>query len=329
MKENEIRPAGIYDEFLRLAEQDALAYFHNAQLIDRNCPACDTKGLQEFKKNGFYYDLCPICNTLYVNPIPVASAFSQYYTESASSKYWATTFYSATAEVRREKLWKPKALNIVRLLVKYSKFDNPPPAIIDIGGGYGIFAEEIHKLTAKCPPIVIEPSPHLAKICRDRGIEVVDKFLEDILPIDLPSHEKVFVSFELFEHLHSPELFLNHVHDLMKSGDLFIFTTLSGTGLDIQVLYQDSKSIMPPHHINFFNPSSIRTILDRVGLDVLEISTPGLLDIDILKNNHSKIKDRFWKTFVAMASDSDKNQWQTLIASSGWSSHMMVVCQKR
>lgn len=157
---------------------------------------------------------------------------------------------------------------------------------------------------------------------------MIQKFLEQVEPGDLPVGPKAFVSFELFEHLHDPAAFLQQLKQLMASGDLFIFTTLSGSGVDIQALWEDSKSVTPPHHMNFFNPGAVATLLARMGLETLEVTTPGKLDIDILVNNQAFIKDRFWKTFVASASDSQKAQWQQMIAESGWSSHMMVVCRK-
>jgi hypothetical protein len=199
--------------------------------------------------------------------------------------------------------------------------------VIDIGGGYGLFAEEMLKLSDQ-PIAVIEPGPYLAKACREKSLIVVEKFLEVVDTLDLSDGPKAYTSFELFEHLHSPEMFLKHLYSLMASGDLFVFTTLSGTGLDIQVLWENSKSVSPPHHLNFLNPNSIRILLDRIGLEILEVTTPGKLDIDILFNNQEMIKDRFWSTFTASASESAKETWQGLIADSGWSSHMMVICRK-
>ena len=83
-------------------------------------------------------------------------------------------------------------------------------------------------------------------------LAVIEKFLEQVSLVDLPDGPKAFVSFELFEHLHSPTAFLEHLEGLMTGGDLFFFTTLSGVGVDIQALWADSKSISPPHHLNFF-----------------------------------------------------------------------------
>ena len=324
MKEEEIRPNDIFNEYLRLCALDTKKYFKDAPKEVIACPACNKKGRHAFRKNDFDYELCEDCSTLYVSPRPVSSAFEKYYMEAPSVKYWSTTFYKETAKARREKIWKPKAQMIFDEIRRFGTEDS---AIIDIGGGYGIFAEEMQLLIDQ-PVTVIEPGPHLARVCRDKNIKVIEKFLEKVRREDLPSGSKAFVSFELFEHLYDPGDFLRRLKELMNSGDLFIFTTLSGTGVDIQSLWKDSRSVSPPHHLNFLNPFSVRFLLDRIGLEPLEITTPGKLDIDIMSNDYNQIKDRFWRTFISNASTSEKECWQSFIAERGWSSHMMVCCRK-
>ncbi|SVC30908.1 uncharacterized protein METZ01_LOCUS283762, partial [marine metagenome] len=139
---------------------------------------------------------------------------------------------------------------------------------------------------------------------------------------------RAFVSFELFEHLHDPPAFLKHLHKLMQPGDLFLFTTLSGTGVDIQVLWENSKSISPPHHLNFLNPVSVKILLERLNFSEVTVTTPGRLDVDILCNNRKLIRDRFWQTFAAKVTELEKAQWQELVSATGFSSHMMVCCRK-
>ncbi|MGH8249551.1 MAG: class I SAM-dependent methyltransferase [Steroidobacteraceae bacterium] len=323
LKEEEIRPQALFAEYMRLAQRDAETYFPQAGRVAIRCPACGGDGGHAFEKNGFGYDECPRCESLYVSPRPAAERFVRYYTDSPSSKFWATTFYRETAGARRERLWKPKA-QLVRSLLRAQGFECP--TVYDIGGGYGIFAEEMRLLGL--PTIVIEPAPHLAAICRENGLSTIEKFLENLDRGDLESSPKAMVSFELFEHLHDPRAFLEKVHALLAPGEIFIFTTLSGTGVDIRALWKDSKSVTPPYHLNFLNPASVRMLVDSVGLQTIEVTTPGKLDIDILENNAASIKDRFWRTFIHMASDRDKAECQAFIARSGWSSHMMVACRK-
>jgi len=297
MKESDIRPAALFDEYLRLCEKDARSYFAAVPRTPVSCPVCDTPGTPAFTKSGFSYDVCARCDSLYVSPRPAADAFEAYYTTAPSSKYWATTFYRETAAARRELLWRPKA---------------------------ELVADKVATLCSRDCAIV----PHLAEICRSKALRVVEKFLEHVEPADLPKRPSAFVSFELFEHLHDPRRFLQRMHQLMAGGDLFIFTTLSGTGLDIQLLWERSKSVCPPHHLNFLNPRSMATLLVRVGFEVIEITTPGKLDIDIAATGAELVTDRFWRTFLRYADESARAEWQQIIASTGWSSHMMITCRK-
>lgn len=326
IKEEEIRPEKIFNEYLALTSKDVIDFFGNVERKEINCPACNEKGDPWAKKGGFDYLLCPGCKTIFVSPRPVNEAFNAYYTDSPSTKFWATTFYKVTEQSRREKLWKPKAQMVKDRILKYEN-GVPVKFLIDIGGGYGVFDEEI-KSILDISPIVIEPSIYLANVCRDKGLSVIEKFMEEIGPDELPSGRKCYTSFELFEHLHDPEVFLKTVFESMQKDDLFIFTTLSGMGADIQILGEHAKALSPPHHLNFLNPKSVSLLLKKNGFEILEAITPGKLDVDILKNNRHLIKDAFWVNILDYFSESELSDLQDYIASSGLSSHMMITCRK-
>jgi hypothetical protein len=253
-------------------------------------------------------------------------AFNSYYTDSPSTKFWATTFYKDTEAARREKLWKPKA-QMIKDRIKLYEENDPVRYIIDIGGGYGVFDEEIKNIM-DIDAIIIEPSVHLAKICREKGLSVVEKFMEEIQPGELPDGRKCYVSFELFEHLHDATVFLETVFNNMKKNDLFIFTTLSSMGIDIQLLGEHAKALSPPHHLNFLNPKSVSSLLEKNGFTVLEAITPGKLDIDILRKNQQYIKDPFWKNVIDYSSEKELSDLQDFISKSGLSSHMMITSTK-
>ena len=323
MEEKDIRPKKIFNKFLNLSNSDIKKYFKDKKK-KINCVACGGKGKLAFKKNNFSYCECKKCNTLFVNPRPSEEAFFNYYRHSASTKFLANTFYKKTKNLRKEKVIKPKAKMIFEILKKKNV---NKLSCVDIGGGYGIFAKEIEKLFKK-KTVIIEPSAALAKACRKQNLVVVEKFLEKVTKTDLPNNKKVFTCFELFEHLHSPRKFVKNLWRLMDKKDFFIFTTLSSTGTDILTLWNNSRSINPPHHINFFNPKSIEIFLKRNNFKNINISTPGKIDIDILKNDKSLIKDRFWKTFISLSNKVEKEKMQNLISNSNFSSHLMVVCQK-
>ena len=324
LREEEVRPANLFDEYLRLAEIDVVTYFSEADRTPVACPACGSLGEVAFSKKGFVYEECPACETLFVSPRPPADAFSRYYTEAPSVEFWATDFYRATADSRREKLWRPKAKRVVDAIRRHG---DARYSIVDIGGGYGIFAEEVGAIWSQ-RVVIIEPGPALGAQCRQRGLDVVQAFMADVRRDQLPDGPLAFTSFELMEHLHDPGDFLADVHTVMTTGDLLIFTTLSSHGIDVRSLWDRSRSVAPPHHINLLNPRSMSLLCESIGFEVLAGTTPGRLDVDILEVQQGDIDSRFLRSFLRFATEFEKAELQEALAALGWSSHMEFVVRK-
>ena len=109
IKEDEIRPEKIFNEYLKLAEADTIKYFSKVESKEIKCPVCNNRGDEWVKKSIFTYKICDLCLSIFVSPRPSKEAFESYYKDSPSTKFWATKFYKITEASRREKLWKPKA----------------------------------------------------------------------------------------------------------------------------------------------------------------------------------------------------------------------------
>jgi 2-polyprenyl-3-methyl-5-hydroxy-6-metoxy-1,4-benzoquinol methylase len=331
MKEEDIRPDALFLQYLSLAQQDAITYFKNKPYYRIACPACGSeRSIFEFRKIGFDYEECELCKTLFVNPRPHSDAFSEFYFDSPSVRFWATNFYKETENSRRIRLIQPKALLVKDYIDKYYNQGTDESCIIDIGAGYGVFCEELHKILNKeISVIAIEPAQSLQKICREKGIITIPKFFEDLTADDLKGKKIVAAtSFELLEHLHDPACFIEHCDRLLGQGSLLIMTTLNWQGFDLQVLREKSNSIFPPAHINFFTPSSLTTLLERHGFEICKLSTPGKLDVDIVTKQLDFIKDPFIRTIVS-SDETVKKQFQIFLQKSNLSSHMMVVARKR
>ena len=118
MKEAEIRPKEIFDEYLKLSAADATAMLEQqADFVDVACPGCGApRGEPRFVKNGFKINYCETCGTIYCSPRPSAAQLGRFYGESASSKFWAERFFPAVVDARREKLFRPKARQICQMM---------------------------------------------------------------------------------------------------------------------------------------------------------------------------------------------------------------------
>ncbi len=201
MKESDIRPASLFDEYLRLAALDAAELFDTNDRQSIDCPACCQSGDLWFEKETFQYRRCLDCHTIFASHRPSDDQLRRYYPKSCS------------AEV-------------------LDRHGTPDHRVIDIGGGYGIF-DEVAKELMGWDVLLIEPSPGLSEVSRGRGLQVIESFLEDVQPSDLPDGPRIFTSFELLEHLNNPVEFVATIQSLMKDGDLLVMTSLSSHGIDI------------------------------------------------------------------------------------------------
>jgi len=326
MKEKEIRNPQAHEQYLALVHADAIAFFGDAnQLEAAPCPACQSVRFQpEFVKFGFAYVTCQTCRTLYVNPRPKVGPLKDFYVKSPSSRYWVDGFFKPVAEARREKIFRPRAEYIAGLFPELAK-----EKIGDIGAGFGLFLEELRRLWPEGQFLAIEPSPEMAAICREKGLKVEESIFEDLEGGD--SSFSLLTTFELLEHLHTPKFLISKAFNMLRPGGYFLATTLNGEGFDIQLLWEKSRSVFPPHHLNFLNPGSLAQLCRDVGFEVKEALTPGLLDWQIVENAMQRSEahfDRFWEHFSRFGSEHAKQELQQWITKHRLSSHMRVLAQK-
>jgi len=331
MKEHEIRPKELFNAYLTVAKKDIGIFFSDqSQYIEINCPACDSsRSTHSFNKHGMSYRTCVSCESLYMSPRPTRAMIDRFYKESESSKFWAERFFPETAEPRRAQIFRPRAEEISELI---KKIGIPSPRIAaDIGAGYGLFLEELESLGSFDDIVAIEPGTQLAKTCKARGFRVIEKPVEDVLPSELKA--SLMTSFEVLEHLFAPVEFLETIRQLMIPGGLFIFTTLTSSGWDIQTLWEKSKSVSPPHHINLLSIEGITKMVERAGWEVVDICTPGKIDVDIVANMLKEDPNLEIPRFAEyLLKNRDTEAWdafQTFLQNNRLSSHVRVVARPR
>lgn len=331
MKEEEIRPKKIFDKYLRYCKEDIEKYFpEKDNFIAINCPACGSNKIRErFKKNRFTYNWCANCKTLYINPRPPDKNFRKYYTEGKSVKFWATDFYRHTEKARKEKIFQPR-VELIKYIFK-NEFKEDIDILVDIGAGYGSFCELAKKSGFFQDVIAIEPAPPLVKSLKRKNIYVIEKFMEQVTKSDFkkfaPDKKKLFCSFELWEHLYNPKNFLLAIKGVMNKGDYLLITTLNVLGMDLLMLWDKSKSISPPHHINLFNLESLKKILKAHGFKIKKAFTPGKLDVDIIRNMNIPFENRFLMYIINETEEKFRKRLQEFIAGNNLSSHMMVIAK--
>jgi SAM-dependent methyltransferase len=327
MKEHEIRPEVLLNKYLELSAKDAEKSFGDETRLEVECVACGgAQTKHQFDKNHFAYVQCINCGTLFQNPRPSLAAFESFYRQSESSSYWAEVFFPAVAETRREKIFRPR---VERLMGLCAKKNINVECLIDVGAGFGIFVDEWRKCSSEAQFLAIEPSVSLANECRSKGIEVFEGIVENVVGHD--NSADLVTCFEVLEHVYDPLSFLQVLKRLVRPGGYVFVSTLCIDGFDLQVLWDNSKQISPPHHINFLSVEGFEKLFQRAGLTDITVTTPGQLDVDIVRNAYRHAPEllkgqRFLSNLLE--NDSSAIALQDFLVQQRLSSHAWVMGRK-
>lgn len=330
MKENDIRPPELLAQYLELACRDNERFLsdHSA-FIDVPCPACGSQQVApSFVKQGFSYCTCSDCSSLYMTPRPTDEHLNAFMAQAESVKFWSTDFYRQTADARRKMIFQPRAKSIAELAKRLEVADDA--TFVDIGSGYGILLEEVERLGVFGDVSGIEPSPDLVEDCRAKGFSVREQTLEDAQ--GAPINASFMTAFEVLEHVNDPLCFLLALKAALRPGGVALLTTLTASGFDIQTLWESSKAVYPPHHINLLSIEGYGKLIERAGLELVEITTPGVLDVDIVRNaflsNPDLEGNRYAKTIALDASIEQRAAFQTFLKDNMLSSHLRLVVRR-
>lgn len=329
VKEEDIRPDSLMRENAKLRVEDIRKILKRKdEFVEISCPACESGSYRlVFQKDGFTFVCCKQCETVFVNPRPTYEMLTEFYTASKSIRHWNDRIFPASEDSRRSQIFAPRAQSIIELCRKYNAATR---VLLDVGAGFGTFCEEIEKLAVFDKVIAVEPSPELAETCRRKGLDVIEKPIEEV---ELDQVD-VITNFELIEHLFWPKGFLSACVKVLRTGGLLIVTTPNIKGFDLLVLGKLSDNIGGPNHLNYFHPASLSRLLNDCGFEVLETSTPGRLDAELVRKK--ALSGEFDLSTHPFLKQVLIDEWervgvcfQKFLADNGLSSNMWLAARKR
>ena len=323
LREADIRPPALLSEFKRLSVQDSLDFFGDAaKLVDVDCPACDsTDSNVVFKKNEFFYRRCRGCGSVFVSPRPTEAALQDYYSHSRASRFRIEHYSRDTAKARRYHLlvshanWMGQIYDEVGNAEarSYADLNTYSPEIFD----------EIHALKQFSPLLSVEPLLQPEGVC-EAPVRVIGR--------NALADQGAISAFEKVEHQFSPSAYFQGVREALASGGLFFFTTRTISGFDLQVLWGRTPYIFVPEHLNLLSIEGIGMLVERCGFELIELSTPGQLDLELVRhaaNNDPSIKLPPFIAYLLEKRDQEAH-WdlQEYLQKHRLSSHVRVVAKK-
>jgi len=299
----------------------------------RVCPICGSSDYSNEEKFHKAYEIskCEICGSIYVNPVPSIIALEDYYNNSKCNKM-LQELYNKRADKKSDFFIDDR----VKLVIKYLKqFDDKKNIkILEIGCGNGSFLTRLkYFIREKTNYNSIE----LYGIDIDQN--AINNNIDNKLILSCSSAEEyiksnsenfdIILHFELIEHLIDPYSFMVRVKKLLKNNGIVLFSTPNSNGLEIMVSDYNSfrpiaGSIFPPFHLNAFNTMNIYFLSIRSGYSIIDIITPGKLDVDLVSLMNKEINDKGIKA-LAKLDVNTKGLFQYIISLVKASSHMVCI----
>lgn len=324
LRGGDIRPPQLFSEFRRLSIEDAAAFFADGDaLVDVGCPACGGVEKQAtFEKNGFNYNKCISCQSLFVSPRPTREALARYYSGSRASRFRAEHFTKATQEVRRLFVLRSHASWLGRLFEEAGTTSSR--ALADLGTNFPTIFEELKLLDLFDSFYSIRPNPDLADACREHGTTVTDAPVEKVGTV---------TAFERMECWFAPHERLRSAWEMLAPGGLLVFTTRTSSGFDLQMLWDRTPYIFVPEHLNLLSVDGITRLVERSGFELVELSTPGQLDVELVQlaveEDTSIVLPPFVATLLRDRGAEAHQDFQEFLQKHRLSSHVRVATVKK
>jgi len=316
----DIHPESVAEEFNRLMLLDIDEMLrHRSEFIDVCCPACHGKEVPwVFEFQRLDYRRCSSCGTLYISPAPNEQLHLDFLRKSRAMAFWREQM---PPEMKASRL--PMYLDRVAYARSvWKRLGLNPDSVLELGAGNGEFAEELAATGVAQRIVLLEPQ---ALRLESPNIEIIAEGFE-ALERDDRKFDTVF-AWEVIEHVLEPDEFLRLVRKVLKPGAPLILSTPNERSVETRKLGKDSSNILFDH-VRLYNPSAIQALMTRNGFVIIELCTPGALDVDRLRQYRMSKPEAFVDDpALDLILDDGKasESFQSLLQAHCLSSHMRVV----
>ncbi len=273
LKGSDIRPPELFSRLKELSLEESSVYFGDpSSLVDVSCPACESPDkIPVFEKHGFQYHQCAKCKSVFVSPRPSEDALAEYHQNSEAAQFRREYYLGETAEARRFHLLRPRANWIGRIV---DEVGNPRArGFADLGTIYPFIFDEVKRLNLFDDLYSVNPSLVMGSEDVADNMAISQDSLHDLGAV---------TAFEQLEHEFSPYNLIKMAFDMLAAGGVLFLTTRTISGFDLQILWDKAPYIFVPEHLNLLSIKGIKHLINRTGFHLVELSTPGQLDVELV-----------------------------------------------
>lgn len=236
---------------------------------------------------------CGHCKTLYAQTRPAPKELDWWYTASDSTAFWKKTLLPLSAASRDEKIIEPRVNWILEGLSEYF----PGKTLKDIHyTDLSFFGNAlIEKLTRYTPGMqIVSAGITDADVAFDTGT-IQKNTVASITDFSALQPSDVVVAIDLLERVPSIDSFLQQIESIIQPGGVIFATCPVASGFEIQSLWDRSPSIIPPDKLNLPSVNGLIDLFTASGKwKILELSTPGMFDVNLVKQTMAQFPYESW-----------------------------------
>jgi SAM-dependent methyltransferase len=132
--------------------------------------------------------------------------------------------------------------------------------VLEIGCGTGTFLERLMREDPGRSTLGLEPNPDAVYVAREKGLRVEARDLEEFA-LDHAEAFDAVCSFQVLEHVPTPDGFLKAAFSCLRHGGLCLLTVPNREGFTRYAVNDFGN--MPPHHLTRWSGRVIRHIASR------------------------------------------------------------------
>ncbi len=307
--ELEIKPQAELEQWKQLVKKEIESRWKNPEALNEvPCPVCNSKKqTPAFDKSGFHYVECTACKTIFSKNRPDSASLYDWYTQSASVKFWQEKLLKLSAESRKAKIIEPRAHWILDGISEYVQHPvGKKIQLTDISFFGGALVNTLDELTddlhITSAGILADKEPNISK-------RVIVKPLTSFDQPGILEKTDVLVAIDVLDRIQDIKAFFAELENVISSEGIFFATCPVSSGFEIQSLWDRSPSVIPPDKLNL---PSVQGLIDLFSLsskwEILELSTPGMFDVESVRQEMKKHSDVEWPRSLHALLDNINNQ---------------------
>jgi hypothetical protein len=322
LKETEARPPGAFSQLVECSLASAKKLLEDGVRMNAlgACPACGSPKLEVgFHKHGYDYLHCGLCRSLWVSPRPTSGQYQWYLHESPAAQFRCDPGYLQIIEPRMRDVALPRADQIESLLGQVQSRG----LIVQVGPRNSMVLEQLQK-RGLGPLVCVNPLPPYRQIA---GTDVMTHASLEQIPA---ASARIVAVFDSLEHALDVAGLLAEAARVLVPGGFLVVTARSGSGFDVQVLWENAD-VTPLEHLNLISVEGLQTALARSGFEILEFSTPGQLDVQVverLRQERGAVLPRFLEYLLSHRDALCHEKFQDFIQEQRLSSHLRLIARK-